>query len=354
MAADNSRQLIAAILVLQKGITDLAGVVQENTQRSADADKKLPPEVVARLGLSASGAGQYREKQFSYDPEGNLQNRNNVSGNEDVRQGGKGTGAKLGEAIGTQMRTTLKAAAAPLVALLSPMSILAQIVTSSASGFQVLASAVKLFVATIGPILLPFFAVLAAGLVQLSDTIWEDIAPELEGFYEIVVGSFLPAMLALVESLKWAHDQITDVFEALDPFSDSYTPDELKAMAGGGTPGTGKGQLAKDTGSSGYDGGDYGSGGFTGSGGTSDHAGAGGSGGAAGGKGGAFGDVLRELRASIGPKASFASLAQVSRNAQLAALNQSPFEQKMLERMTKAVEALERVEVNTRNKGLAY
>jgi hypothetical protein len=44
----------------------------------------------------------------------------------------------------------------------------------------------------------------------------------------------------------------------------------------------------------------------------------------------------------------------VSRNAQLAALNQSPFEQKMLERMTKAVEALERVEVNTRNKGLAY
>jgi hypothetical protein len=338
MNQNDARLYVAALAQLQKSVTDLAGIMQQNAQREADADKKLPPELVAKLGADAAMSKQYREKQFSYDPEGNLRNSANASGNSDVGGRSSGTGAKIGAAVADGMRTTLKAATAPIFALLSPMSILAQIVTSSASGFQVLTFAVKLFAATIGPILLPVFAVLAAGLVYLSDTIWNDISPELEGFYDVIVGSFLPAVGAMVDALKWAHDQITDVFEALDPFSD--TPDELKAMAGG-APGTGKGVLAADTGSSGYDGGDYGSGGFTGSGAGSDHAGSGGPGGPS--IGGSFGEVLRELRASMGPKASFSGIAQVSRNAQLAALNDSPFESKMLDRMAQGIGALERI-----------
>jgi hypothetical protein len=59
-------------------------------------------------------------------------------------------------------------------------------------------------------------------------------------------------------------------------------------------------------------------------------------------------DVIREFRMSTGPKASFSGLTDVGKRVQADALNTSPFEAKMLDRITAVLTALESVERNTR------
>jgi hypothetical protein len=58
-------------------------------------------------------------------------------------------------------------------------------------------------------------------------------------------------------------------------------------------------------------------------------------------------DTLKELQMSMGPKASYQGIAQASKSAQLAALNQSPFEAKMLAKMQEVIGALTRTADNT-------
>jgi hypothetical protein len=52
-------------------------------------------------------------------------------------------------------------------------------------------------------------------------------------------------------------------------------------------------------------------------------------------------DVIRSLRISVGPKAQFSGLGEVTKNAQIAALNLDPVEMRMLRIMTREVELLE-------------
>ncbi|MBA4191315.1 MAG: hypothetical protein C0467_25310 [Planctomycetaceae bacterium] len=216
----------------------------------------------------------------------------------------------------------LGAVAAPLTALTAkfaaiagPMAVFGQILESNASGFQALSGAVKVLAGTLAPVLLPGVAVVAAGFVHLGDKLWNEIAPELENFYAAVVDDMVPAVEAMVEAfmdaVRWLkrNNSITSAGSAVD---------DVIAAAGGKS--------------------------FTGAeSGVGATKGTGGGGGRGGVMGSAMGDVLKELRLSMGPRASIGDIGGVGKNFQLAALNQSPFETKMLERMDKAVSALERV-----------
>jgi hypothetical protein len=54
-------------------------------------------------------------------------------------------------------------------------------------------------------------------------------------------------------------------------------------------------------------------------------------------------EFIREMRASVGPKAQTMGVADASRNAQMAALNQSPFERRMEQMVMTAINLLSEV-----------
>lgn len=255
----------------------------------------------------------------------------------------------------------------PLGAILSPMKLLADVIGSNVSGFQLVGTAVKLLAATLAPVLLPVFVAVATGLTELSDRIWEDIEPGLEDFYDLVMGSLLPAVSAIVQAFVDAAAILDDPDAAFEGTAvgdaagflnrnlfgaedrrgrEVRTDDEPEPGRGGRRGDSGAGDFSGDTGA----GGDFDDAGglpSRGPGGPAVVRPATGDDGVSGRTRGAMGDVLRELRMSVGAKASFGDIAGRSKEITLAGLNQSPFEAKMLERFDKAVGALERVAGNT-------
>lgn len=255
---------------------------------------------------------------------------------------------------GNDQGAILKGITAPLAglvaqfgALVGPMAILAAVVSSSASGFQVLGTAVKLLGATLAPLILPVVAVVAAGLTMLSNELWEDIEPALDDWYEIVMEELVPAVKAMVEIfrdmaryamhpgqlLEDFGDDLRDGLRSLNPFTSkeddeekSRNRDEERRAERGQTP-PGPKEAERRTGreknpDERFD--------------------------------LAMGDVLGELRHSMGSKASIGSITNVGNQAQLAALNESPLERKILERVTKAVEHLGKIANRRKEARAAY
>lgn len=320
---------------------------------------------------------------------------------------GRVRGAEQGDVSGGAMRRNLLRAltdagksaftasgammAVKFAAVLGPLAIMGQLLQSNAAGFQVLGLAIKLLVTTLAPLLLPVVVALAAAMVEFSDKLWAEILPELEDWYTFVVGTLLPALRTFADVLLGVASVVKDVFSVLVDVADGISTavssifkgkvSDVKGITDALTDwavefaGAGPGGDAPDAAAPGvFDaavgwsgarpapGGIFGGIGgaaaaaapggiFSGIGGAA--AVAGGAPGGPGGRGdgGALGDVLKSIRLSLGPRAQFASFSQVSKNAQLAALNSDPLEQRMLERMTKSLEVLERVEVNTRPHG---
>lgn len=257
--------------------------------------------------------------------------------------------------------------------LLAPLAVLGQIVSANSSGFSVLGSAVKVLAATLGPLLLPITFSLAVALIELSDQLWNDLAPALGDFYELVISTLLPAVSYIAKSMAEAAGAIIKFTQAAaaaipssgDLSTGSETLDAILIVSNPITAGLAAldgaidvlGDIFSDSAETVADAAADFAGGSTGGGGDFGGAEAGGPGNATvggvlgGGKGGtgrnAAADVIKELRLSFGPKASFSSLASAGRNAQLAALNQSPFEQRILDYMNEALGKLERVANNT-------
>lgn len=401
MTTTDARALTAALALLTRAIGDTAAGQMQNAQRDPDADRKLPPEVVARMGADAALEKQYRERRFGYD-DGAIQDKGRRApqgGGVDNRERKFGFQADVGKNVGGKIGGAMNLIGAKFAMIMGPMAILSQVLSANTSGFQILGSAVKLLAATIGPILLPVIAVLAAGFVDVADRMWEDMAPALEGFYELVVGALLPAIAAIVDAFEAGADFFNRQIEALTPTERTHEEsidmvkqmrgagyddaaieaagfgDTLRAMEAaernGGRPvdprnPTGRGDYDDPTASAtAGTAGDYGDAAET----TpeydaevaaqrkkfrEDNIREAERGGPRSRTGEAFSEVVREMRASFGPKAQFSGISQLSRSAQLAAINQSPFEAKMLDRMTKALEALERIDSNTGRGGVAH
>lgn len=339
-----TRALIVALELLRHSITDLplsrltnaaearGGGTGRNAFGAGDTSLDLS-EATRRLQLD-----EIRDERRRKAEDKEIADANRGFGGR-AMQGAKGAaGDALGMLVGK------------FAAVLGPMTVLSQVVASNASGFQVLGTSMKLFAATVGPILLPVVATLAAGLIDLSERVWQDIAPCLEDFYQAVVESLLPAVRWMVDAFAEAARFFNDPMGYVaDKVFNGDTANAVNNIAAGVSGDTGEGDFSGDTGAGGsFDTGAGKYGRSTGGGG--DY----GEGGAAlpttstGGKPGSLAIVAQELRRSLGPQAQFAGLSQISKNAQLSAMNSSPIEQMVLQRLAKAVEALERVEVNTR------
>jgi hypothetical protein len=80
------------------------------------------------------------------------------------------------------------------VAMLGPVAVFAAILHSELSGIRVLVGALNLFASAIAPVLLPITFALAVALAAASDMIWRKIAPALEGFYKVMIDSVIPVI----------------------------------------------------------------------------------------------------------------------------------------------------------------
>lgn len=253
---------------------------------------------------------------------------------------------------------SMKALGLKMAAVLGPLAVLSQVVSSAASGFSVLMGAVRVFAASLAPVLLPVFAVLATAVSRLADTLWKKIVPALSTWYSAIV-RFVDGLASVLKPVMWlarqmgivksgsgdAVDVATDIVHAapgvgsglrssVELASDAgmYERRRAKGDSKFGAAARTAGNLFADFATFGlWRPGEKETADWRRSGGAAEYLDK--TGKKRPGDALVSNEVLQELRLSMGPKAQFAGLAQVSRNAQMAALNQSPFEQKILERL---------------------
>lgn len=77
-----------------------------------------------------------------------------------------------------------KAIAARFLAVIGPLYAMSTILNQTNSGFGVFQKAIGVLGATLAPILLPVFAMLAAGVMTVADIIWRELLPALKDWYE--------------------------------------------------------------------------------------------------------------------------------------------------------------------------
>ena len=242
-----------------------------------------------------------------------------------------------------------KAIAARFLAVLGPLYALSTVLNQTNSGMGVFQKAVSVMGATLAPILLPVFAILASALLSLSDFIWSKILPALGEFYDWVLKVLVPFAVKKGEAAESAVEGGQDLFRILSQ-SPSQTANDLKRNPGGTadnlaglarqmdpTPMTGwmldlvgkPSSIAKKVGGS--------------------------PSAPAGGPPAkkddtpSFGqrftanmqDVLKSLAISMGPKASYSGLGDVGKQATLAAMNADPIEMKAAQRVVDSVKHFE-------------
>lgn len=272
----------------------------------------------------------------------------------DSQRGFFGRAAKgASENIGGGLSNFMNSFLGKFTAVIGPLAILGQVLQSSASGFQLLSSGVKLLAAVFAPFLLPIFVMFGGLLFAVAQMLDGKLQPALVRWMTFVVEDVVPVMEDFARGLEVLVEGARDVAgafqEAIDYIDEAIfgTSNAVKLAAGAGDTGAGdySGGWGAGAGGSFDDGPGYGGPG-DGSGGAA----RGGAGGAGGGKGGVAGGMeimLQELRRSLGPQASFSGLAAASRSAQLAALNGSPIDKMLLDKTIRVVELLEGIWRNT-------
>ncbi len=355
--AATEKALITALELLRRSVADLPLSMAKNARATEQASRE--PEKTSRDSAMFEEFNRSRRLEEVRDAQ-RRKTEDKVLADAD-----RGPAARAGRLVAGKAAETGGDAIGMLVgkftAVLGPLAIFGQVLQSNAAGFQVLGKAVSVLAATLAPVLLPVVVVLGAAMLELSDRLWNEIAPGLEDFYKLIINSAVPAVQAFVDAVMWvvgrieaardfARDPVGKTAEAVtDAVTDTFAPaidalndatDWLGGLVGigdlsmrGPSPGPPGGP---DVGSAGYSvgsstggGGDFG----------------GGSGGDGAGRGGMKENMLlmlREMRLGMGPQAQRSGLADVGKNLQMAALNQSPFEAKVLERMDKMLTAMER------------
>lgn len=259
---------------------------------------------------------------------------------------------------GGGMGSLVKALVGKFAVVFGPLLALSTILGQTNSGFGVFQKAISVLGASIAPLVLPFFAMLAAGILSVSDILWSKLLPALQDFYKWALKFGIPMAERTLEKTEEGIDAWTGAKNIVtqgkipdrkqaetmgrnavpegDDIIDSWKWLNKKQMEGAAWL---RRQFGADDSK------------FTKA---KEEWWAGGKGPAKDEKGKAASDaekvpmgqrfsanmrdVMRSLAMSIGPKASYTSLGEVGKQAQLAALNQDPIEAKLLRRLQETME----------------
>lgn len=312
----------------------------------------------------------------------------NSKGAAAIGRGAKAVASGVGGAakgVGGALMAAMSPFMLKLIAVLGPLALLAAVLSSASSGFSLVTTSVKLLAMTLGPILLPFMVLLATGIASMSDIIWNKMMPQLEKWFTLILVSGIPALErfllkveALATAIEWVVNKIPGagaITQHAAPGGSASPSSFLDSVMGFGADSLIKGGgvtaaetimmslFGRKTPPSDPRPDSTTSGARAARGDVSAAAGAAGAAGAArGGSNAAPGApggisttddrmnliksnmnmVLAEMKFQQGPRASFSGLRQASSNAQMAALNKSPFEAQMLARMTEIIARMDR------------
>jgi len=321
--------------------------------------------------------------------------------------GGVVSALSLGvQMIGRQLSGSISTLVKPIATALTPVGLLNNALSQTSSGLGLFQGALRVLGASLAPILLPVFFLLATAITAASDYVWSKLLPVLGDWYNWVVGNGIPMMRNFAGAMGSAIEAVTAFVNMIrgvkqeepEPYAPTSPQEmerkrrenlrrQLESPGGlewaeknygsrarpmpeslqpksGETPEQKRdrerqvsawwfdeiNRLISQSRATGVPLGPNKYGG-SGSAGTVGQTGrpAAPSGTAAKGDliGAAARDTIRELRLSIGAKPQYSALTQVNQAATLAGLGGSPYEQKMLERTQKALELLEEAVSNT-------
>lgn len=374
------KALAAAIELLRRQIADLPAAILNTAGKTPE---QLADEAHARGQSAYDAMGFGRDEGFGGD------RLRSGAGNVDAGPGVREFVGALREAGRNGLAKLTGSAVALGVSftrLLGPLSSWTTFLTSSTSGFQVFSQAMQLFVASVAPVFMPAFFLLAVGLAAASDAIWKRLAPALDSFYKLVLQSGIPAMRAFADMVGRATSALASLADtkvgrlvaggdgrggrlgALDRLTGGESGVEMDASGGfsdkavaygkrlqrgaadllttampfGGETAS-RGVFALNKSIFGEDADPYSGRGVrrTGEPGGADETRK------------ALGDTLRQMILSMGPKPSVGSAASVYSRAQQAALGQTPFERRMLEMMQTVTQTLTRSATPTPGESVA-
>lgn len=256
------------------------------------------------------------------------------------KPGGGGLPSMFGGLGGATTLLTAKFAA-----VLGPLAMMSQVLQAPISGFQVLGTSAKVLAGTLAPVLLPVTVLLATALTALSDVVLATLMPGLEGFFSVIVGMGIPAVIIFIDAVRDAAEWIekwTKWFkEKFGGGEDGSTLDQIEGVANlltGGGDGFGMGTIGRAAGTE-IVGTDTFRDDFM----PTERADTGAI------VMNALRDVMGSMRASMGPKAQISGLESVGKSAQLAALNQDPLEARMLRTQQQIFQLMERAVARMEN-----
>jgi hypothetical protein len=281
------------------------------------------------------------------------------------------------------IRASLGSLLTRLAAIFAPLIAFSTLLNQSTSGLQLFVGAINILAATLAPVIMPAFVLLSAALLAVSAILMDDMSPAMEQFYEWVGDKAVPA---LMEFADWIAKNVTALgqfFDSLDSSPEKFQPwedrlikqidDTIDSFKGLGdaidwlirnstgliNPNVGKAFAGPGAGPAGpvnpdqfkpnahwEGGGEAGGGDF------------GGKVQPPGGNEAArfrkeflqgLKDTVREFERKNLPQAQLTGLVQASRQAQMAALNMSPFEQRNLQILQRVDQWLQRL-VNSAEK----
>lgn len=343
------QQLVAFQLIV-RAITDLPAQVAaanlDAARQQPAAPESVEPEPGSRFDTAAFGreqtgaksaAGKAAQNPLSGSPlappGARPQDARDVGTNPAAARAGEalqavlGGGAKVAGAALSGLGTFALALGAKFVAVAGPAAVLGAALQSPISGFQVLGKSVQLLGTALAPVLLPATVLAATALTALSDVLLATLMPGMEGFFGVIMGLGVPAIIVFIDAVRAAA-------EWLEKYA-KYAPDpgdsplqmwaKLQAnsaaafgdvlgdvgdfLARGPTAG-----VSLDRVQQGIDGTER-TDGKTSSRDLVTNA---------------LRDVMGSLRNSISPRAVAADLGGIGRSARLAALNNDPLEARML------------------------
>ena len=346
--------LAIAIQLLTQQIIKLPQQITENAVRTARGER---PDIGDATTQYQPGFVTDTRDKVNNAPAGDVSRNSSAGSNVERRRVVQEAGGAEGALMKAKGAATDKLAdaqgmlAARFAMMIGPLQLFAQVLSANTSGFQVLGKATQLFASVLAPVLLPVTMILATAFVAISDVLIKELEPHFEEYADLIINEAVPAIEEFTDALKglisdlkgysdWFDETfgenavgIDDLFIGGDRVDKALGKAPEDAFIGGDRVGKSLGKAPADA--AGAEGGGRGE---RGGGGDSPVR-------------GALRDVITSLRLSMGKPASFSGLESVGRSAQLAALNQDPIEQRMLQVQQKLLATMERVANNTRPKG---
>lgn len=127
------------------------------------------------------------------------------------------------------MTAAIGALAGRFAALLGPLALFGTFLAAPTAGLSVFTGALRLFAASVAPVILPLVFTLSVGLASAGDVIFKKLLPALDGFTKFVLQTGIPAMAQFAD----AAGRATETIKIL---ADSQVGRHIVESSGGGGP----------------------------------------------------------------------------------------------------------------------